>query len=157
VVADPWAEVVGEPAQVAGSGRVPIWAWGLLGIGVLVPLALISVVATVAIPAARKAAQEAVERQRMRDQMGDPQIATKGQNGFQDGFLPPGASPGTPAGMIPPGAMGPSGPIDLIQQSLDNTKKGGQQPAIRPVDAWRPPHRRPPPSGGHGRARASDP
>lgn len=61
VVADPWAEAVGKPAGSAGSGRVPAWAWGVLGLGVVLPVGLFAGVIVLllhGVQAARRAAEE---------------------------------------------------------------------------------------------------
>ena len=114
VVADPWAEAVGAPAR---SGRVPAWAWGLLGIVAIAPMLLFgAVMAAVAIPAARKAAQAAADRNRM----AEGRVMAKGQGGFQGGFPQPG--------MAPPVAVTP-GRVDLVPRAIEDASRGGDKRA----------------------------
>jgi HEAT repeat protein len=104
VVADPWAEAVGQPAR---SGRVPGWAWGLLVLGAIVPMLMfVAVVAALVIPAARHAAQVAAQQNQ------------QAQRGFQGGFPQPVR--------VPPVAVQP-GPIDLVPEAIENASGGGDK------------------------------
>jgi HEAT repeat protein/uncharacterized membrane protein len=123
-VADPWAEAVGEPATVAGSRGVPAWAWGVLCVGGLLPVAMTAVLAALLIPAVQKAAEVAAERQ----QRGNVWVQTKGQGGFQGGFQP-GPNSGV---MAPPTAVRPS-PAEQVRQALADIKAKGDKcrPAVK--------------------------
>ena len=122
-VADPWAEAVGEPASVAGTRGVPGWAWGVLCVGGLVPVAMTAVLAALLIPAIQ-AARDAAQRQQ-RDNF---RVQTKGQGGFQGGFQP---GPGGGA-MPPPIAVRPSS-AEQVRHALADIKAKGQKcrPAVK--------------------------
>lgn len=110
-VADPWAEAVGKPSAATGSGRVPGWAWGLLGACILLPVAMVALVATLVVPAAWRFAERAQERQ----QMGDGRVLMKNARGA----LPGGIT-------VPNNAPLATTPDDFVQQALDSATNGGE-------------------------------
>jgi hypothetical protein len=106
VVADPLAEAVGERPAPA-SGRMPGWAWGLIGLAVLaVPLGCGGVFVALLMPAvqqARQRAREQVVRQQMQEQVPGAPVPAEGPGEF----LPPG--PGAPVPPVDPGEFVPPG------------------------------------------------